>query len=238
MRENRYIYSLARRIKRYFYAMQGRDFFVLPRKNAKPTRVKRLGTSYGGWTCNADEIQKSSIVYSFGVGMDISFDLELIALRNCKIHAFDPSADSADWIQTQSVDKRFCFYAYGLGGVDGELAFRKPNIRGYYSPSAVFSYPGEVHNLPVYTLKTIMKKLGHSSIDLLKIDIEGAEYLALENFLSDNIYPKQLLVEFHHRMKGVGVKKTQNMIRLLLEKGYGIADVSSRGEEFTFIHRS
>jgi hypothetical protein len=39
-------------------------------------------------------------------------------------------------------------------------------------------------------------------------------------------------------MKGVGVKKTQNMIRLLLEKGYGIADVSSRGEEFTFIHRS
>jgi FkbM family methyltransferase len=238
MNKNSYIFRFARRLKRYFYALQGKDFFTLPKKNAEAKAFIRLGTPNGGWVCKADKIDHSSTVYSFGVGMDISFDLELIALRNCKIHAFDPSADSADWIQTQSVDKRFCFYAYGLGGVDGELAFRKPNIRGYYSPSAVFSYPGEGQNLPVYTLKTIMKKLGHSSIDLLKIDIEGAEYLALENFLSDNIYPKQLLVEFHHRMKGVGVKKTQNMIRLLLEKGYGIADVSSRGEEFTFIHRS
>ena len=83
-----------------------------------------------------------------------------------------------------------------------------------------------------------MKNLGHSGIDLLKIDIEGAEYLALENFLSDNIYPKQLLVEFHHRMKGVGIKKTQNMIRLLTENGYEIADVSPRGEEFAFIRRA
>jgi len=148
MRGDGYILRLARRIKRYFHAMQGRDFFVFPSKNAKTTKLKRLGTSYGGWTCNADEIQKSSIVYSFGVGMDISFDLELIALRNCKIHAFDPSADSADWIQTQSVDKRFCFYAYGLGGVDGELAFRKPNIRGYYSPSAVFSFRGRARICP------------------------------------------------------------------------------------------
>jgi hypothetical protein len=39
-------------------------------------------------------------------------------------------------------------------------------------------------------------------------------------------------------MKGVGIKKTQNMIRLLTENGYEIADVSPRGEEFAFIRRA
>ena len=238
MNKNSYILRFARRLKRYFYALQGKDFFTLPNKNAEAKGFIRLGTPYGGWVCKADKIDHSSTVYSFGVGTDISFDLELIALRGCRIHAFDPSFESADWIKTQTSSDKFSFYPYGLGNFDGTLSFRKPGVRGYYSPSAVFSYPGKGQNLPVYTLKTIMKNLGHSGIDLLKIDIEGAEYLALENFLSDNIYPKQLLVEFHHRMKGVGIKKTQNMIRLLTEHGYEIADVSPRGEEFTFIRRA
>ena len=238
MNKNSYILRFARRLKRYFYALQGKDFFTLPNKNAEAKGFIRLGTPYGGWVCKADKIDHSSTVYSFGVGTDISFDLELIALSGCRIHAFDPSTESADWIKTQTSNKQLSFYPYGLGNFDGTLSFRKPDVRGYYSPSAVFSYPGKGQNLPVYTLKTIMKNLGHSGIDLLKIDIEGAEYLALENFLSDNIYPKQLLVEFHHRMKGVGIKKTQNMIRLLTEHGYEIADVSPRGEEFAFIRRA
>ena len=238
MNKNSYILRFARRLKRYFYALQGKDFFTLPNKNAEAKGFIRLGTPYGGWVCKADKIDHSSTVYSFGVGTDISFDLELIALRGCRIHAFDPSFESADWIKTQTSSDKFSFYPYGLGNFDGTLSFRKPDVRCYYSPSAVFSYPGKGQNLPVYTLKTIMKNLGHSGIDLLKIDIEGAEYLALENFLSDNIYPKQLLVEFHHRMKGVGIKKTQNMIRLLTENGYEIADVSPRGEEFAFIRRA
>lgn len=235
MNKNSHFLCFARRLKRYFYALQGKDFFALPKKNAEAKGLIRLGTPFGGWVCKADKIDHSSTVYSFGVGTDISFDLELIALRGCKVHAFDPSIESAEWIKTQTSNDKLTFYPYGLGSFDGTLSFRKPNIRGYYSPSAVFSYPGKGKSLPVYTLKTIMGKLGHSSIDLLKMDIEGGEYLGLENFLCDHIYPKQLLVEFHHRMKGVGVKKTQKVIRLLAEKGYALADVSPRGEEFAFI---
>ena len=235
MNKNSYFFRFARRLKRYFYAIQGRDFFTRPKKNTEAKGFIRLGTPYGGWVCKADKIDQSSTVYSFGVGTDISFDLELIALTGCKVHAFDPSIESADWIKTQTRNDKLSFYPYGLGSFDGTLSFRKPDIQGYYSPSAVFSYPGKGQSLPVYTLKTIMKELGHSSIDLLKMDIEGGEYLGLENFLCDHIYPKQLLVEFHHRIKGVGIKKTQNMIRLLTENGYAIADVSPRGEEFAFI---
>ena len=91
MKKNRHLLRFARRLKRYFYALQGKDFFTLPNKNAEAKGLIRLGTPYGGWVCKADKIDHSSTVYSFGVGTDISFDLELIALRGCKVHAFDPS---------------------------------------------------------------------------------------------------------------------------------------------------
>ena len=38
----------------------------------------------------------------------------------------------------------------------------------------------------------IMAKLGHSSLDILKIDIEGAEYDVIEDMLSSGIRPRQV----------------------------------------------
>ncbi|GIS18490.1 MAG: hypothetical protein CM15mP120_04060 [Pseudomonadota bacterium] len=49
-----------------------------------------------------------------------------------------------------------------------------------------------------------MRDLGHDHLDVLKMDIEGAEYAVLDDMLQSNILPDQLLVEFHHgkRKKG------------------------------------
>jgi len=54
--------------------------------------MEKLGTNYGGWyipkniTLNAD-----SIVYSGGVGEDISFDLLLSDKYDCNIVLIDPT---------------------------------------------------------------------------------------------------------------------------------------------------
>src|SRR5438309_12554 len=71
--------------------------------------------------------------------------------------------------------------------------------------------------VPVRKLSTIMGELGHNSIDILKMDIEGAEYAVIDNIKQSGIRPKQLLVEFHHRFPNVGVKKTKNAIGKLKE---------------------
>jgi len=39
------------------------------------------------------------------------------------------------------------------------------------------------------------------------MDIEGAEYEVIDDLIASGIRPKQILVEFHHRFKNVGVKK-------------------------------
>ena len=50
----------------------------------------------------------------------------------------------------------------------------------------------------------MMRDLGHDHLDVLKMDIEGAEYAVLDDMLQSDILPDQLLVEFHHgkRKKG------------------------------------
>jgi FkbM family methyltransferase len=89
--------------------------------------------------------------------------------------------------------------------------------------------------LPVQRLTTIMRDLGHDKINLLKMDIEGAEYSVLADLLASHIRVDQLLVEFHHRFPEVGVNKTRSAIKALNAAGYRIVNVSPSGEEFGFL---
>ena len=50
--------------------------------------------------------------------------------------------------------------------------------------------------------------LGHEMLDLVKLDVEGAEYDALSEMLRMDIFPTQVLVEFYHRFPGIGQRKT------------------------------
>ena len=87
-------------------------------------------------------------------------------------------------------------------------------------------------------LTTIMSELKLVSIDLLKLDVEGAEYEVLDDMLASSIRPRQLLVEFHHRFEKVGAAKTRESISKLRQAGYQLFAVSPRREEFSFILRA
>jgi len=90
----------------------------------------------------------------------------------------------------------------------------------------------------MHRLGTIMRELRHASIDLLKMDIEGAEYDVLADMISQRIPVKQLLVEFHHRWPQIGVGRTKQAIQALNAAGYRIFNVSPSGEEYSFLQFS
>ena len=57
--------------------------------------MERLGTKYGGWILPTNTtLNENSIIYSAGVGEDISFDLLLQNKYNCKIFLIDPTKRS------------------------------------------------------------------------------------------------------------------------------------------------
>jgi hypothetical protein len=77
--------------------------------------------------------------------------------------------------------------------------------------------------------------LGHSRVDVLKIDIEGAEYGVLGDVVSSGVAIGQLLIEFHHRWKEIGAGQTRQAIKELAGAGFLVAGVSSAGTEYTFV---
>ncbi len=195
------------------------------------------GNKNAQWTILPNLISEESIIYSFGIGTDISFDLSLIEKYNVSIHAFDPTPKSIEWIKKQNITTKFILHEYGLADFTGNSEFTLPENPEYISGSIknVLDKTGNNINIPVKDLKTIMTDLNHQRIDILKIDIEGAEYDVIDYIVRNKIEIKQLLVEFHHRLDKIGIKKSKKAIHLLNSIGYKVFHVSPNGEEYSFI---
>ena len=82
-----------------------------------------------------------------------------------------------------------------------------------------------------------MYELGHAHIDILKMDVEGAEYDVIKDIYKSDIRPEQVLVEFHHRFPGVGITKTKEAVDCIKSMGYQLFSVSATNEEYCFIRR-
>ena len=226
---------IARWVKRRLKAMIGKDFFYKP--DVKLGK-NRLGTVYGGWEVILDRLSKDSVVYSFGIGEDISFDLELIRLVGTQIYGFDPTPRSIQWVKAQTLPKEFSLFEYGLSVENGFMKFHPPGNPEYVSYSIIErnTDSAEVIQLPVRCLETIMTELGHDKLDLLKMDIEGAEYDVIDSLVVSAIRPEQLLVEFHHRFPGVGIDRSKHAIETLRQNGYQIFSISDTGEEYSLVY--
>ena len=133
------------------------------------------------------------MVYSFGCNGQTDFEEELIKMTEtkCEVHVFDFTLPPEVAERVQSIE-RVTFHNYGIGSVDStiseEYAFGSHVVSGYQ----------------LNTLPTIMKQLGHRWVDLLKIDVEGAEYEVLPSILShyqavgQQVPVTQAQVEYHH----------------------------------------
>ena len=196
-----------------------------------------LGTEYGGYAVCPTGVDPESVVYSFGVGCDVSFDQGLIAARGVTVHAFDPTPRSIDWLKTQALPESFVFHPWGIADFDGTARFHAPKDPTHVSHTLLEG--GDVGTgtveVPVFRLRTIMDKLGHDRIDILKMDIEGAEYGVLGDVLGSGIRIGQILIEFHHGRSGVPLAKTQAAVDALEQAGFRAFHESSSGYEFSFL---
>ena len=50
------------------------------------------------------------VVYSFGVGTDIAFDLAMMKKYSAKVCAFDPTPKSIKWVENQDLPSSFRFF--------------------------------------------------------------------------------------------------------------------------------
>jgi FkbM family methyltransferase len=197
-----------------------------------------LGSQYGGWPLLL-QTPPSPLIFSFGVGEDATFDLAAIERFGATVHAFDPTPRSLRWVERQNFPERFIFHNVGLAAEDGVAEFFAPEQQEYVSYSA---RPGANSDralavtAPVERLSTVVARLGLGIPDVVKMDIEGFEYDVLDDMIASGIHPRQLLVEFHHRMYGISSEQTMRQVERLRSAGYRLFYVAESGHEYGFFH--
>lgn len=196
----------------------------------------------GEWTICPAPISTSSVVYSFGVGTDVSWDLAMIQHHGVTVHAFDPTPGSVQWVKARTWPAQFQFHPIGIASYDGTMEFFPPRTERtvHFSPMdrGYEHDPRDKVEAPVHRLSTIMRQVGCAHVDVLKLDIEGGEYDVLPDVLDSGIPVGQFLIEFHHNYKTLSLDHTLNSVAALRRHGYRIFHISNRALEFSFIHDS
>jgi FkbM family methyltransferase len=199
--------------------------------------VEFHGSNYGGWSIFSGSINENSVVYSVGLGTDVSFDQSIIGKYNCKVFGIDPTPGVEDFIMKSNL-KGFSYIKAGLAETTGQAKFFLPDNPEFISHSFKSENTSEYILVDVYNLADLMKLNGHDKIDLLKCDIEGFEYGVINFLIEKNLKIKQLLIEFHHGMYGFTNEDTINSIKNLKDYGFKLFNISNTGREYSFIYES
>lgn len=223
-----------RRMKRKAKSFLTRPHVKIEIKGVK----KRIGNDYGGFIVAIDRLPEKPLVYSFGVGEDASFDLDMIRLYKSEVYAFDPTPKSIAWVKKQCFPKEYHFFPYGLSNKDGEEEMFLPNNPNYISAS-VYEHIGVNKKdsviVPMKKLRTILNEMGQNHIDVLKMDIEGSEYQVIDEILSMGSIYGQICMEIHYMYFENPREKLFEIIDKMREHGYLLFATLENMDVFTFV---
>ena len=203
--------------------------------------IKKYGNDYGGFYVCEDFIASKGIVYSFGIGEDLSFSKELLDNYDVEIYAFDPTPKAAGYVKGHDLSKHqsFHFKQIGLSDVDEEKDFYLPENEDFVSGSEIYRTGLKTSSIKVKmkSINTITKELNHTHINILKMDIEGSEFKVIHSLNSADILIDQICVEVHDRFYENGRELIKEMDAKLHELGYRLAILPDNGDELTYINQ-
>lgn len=159
------------------------------------------------------------LVYAAGIAFDSDFE-EKLAEEGYEVHAFDCTVNPMERAVT---DKMFTFHKTCIGK-PASLDTSRYAARGL-AGGATFEFK---------LVSQIMAELGHTSVDLLKFDIEGFEWkLFYEDLMNEAVPPKQMAFELHtenaqplvvppEQVKGKDLKAVNTLFLNLYDLGYRV----------------
>ena len=186
---------------------------------------------------------KKILVYSFGIGENLSFSEDIIQHYNAEIYAYDPTPKSIEYVAKHviSTNKNFHFKPFGLSDKNEIATFYLPQNEEWVSGSSIITEGKKETGIDVEMrdINTLMRENGHTYLDILKMDIEGSEFRVIEGLIQSGAIPNiyQICVEVHDRFLSNGIKELFKFVNGLERYGYKMISVSDSYEELTFIKK-
>ncbi|TKR59824.1 hypothetical protein L596_029440 [Steinernema carpocapsae] len=164
----------------------------------------------GKWVCSPHMVRKPCAIYSLGISNEYSFEDQIYEQTKCGIHGFDK-----DEMKPETVEA----YKRMNATIMPALIAKETNVTARH-----------------YSFADIIKMYDHSRIDILKIDIEGAEYEVSNQIVSVPIC--QILIEMHGE-----AKKMMSLLEKFSKSGFYLFHHEINGAyisacEYSLIHES
>jgi hypothetical protein len=135
---------------------------------------KWYGNNYGGFYVCPEMLQNSGgIVYSAGIGEDISFDKDIMdEFKYCVVFAFDPTPKSINWIKAQNLSENFIFTPCGISGKTEEQKLYLATNMAYDDSASIYVHKNVSEDAAIIvrmkSLDDITVENKHQYIDILK----------------------------------------------------------------------
>jgi hypothetical protein len=139
----------------------------------------KLGTKYGGWIIpENNNLNENSIIYSGGVGQDISFDIKLQSKYGSNIYLIDPTNKSIkhfEEIKKYFNDKRFKFTDGIQKDYYKEIENKNPNFdKIYYINKGLWNKKDELkfykQSNDNYVSQSLIDGMFGSNYDIVEVD--------------------------------------------------------------------
>ncbi len=209
-----------------------------------PSEYLRLGSKYGGWWIDCRILSGQPIMIDCGLGEDLSFPTAFLSRFGGRVIGVEPNPRSLAYCDKYVSDSMRILPKAFWSDSGNVLNFHLPRAQEQL-PKGADGVSGSILDSHVYagggtiTVETIsfsdvLQQEQIDECDVLKMDIEGAEYEVLNSLCGSGEISrtKQLLVEFHHGVTNYKVSDTYQMISTLASKRFDL--IHTEGRNYIF----
>ncbi len=211
-----------------------------------PRGYQRLGTRYGGWWVDTRLVGPQPLLIDCGLGEDISFPAAFLqrfagahvigvdpnprSLAYCRAHCPPGMEILANAFWTSSGED----IAFHLPRGQDQLPKGADGVSGSLDASHEYVEGGQRIETQTVDLDALLARAGRQDCDILKLDVEGAEYALLEALVASGRIraARQVLVEFHHGVTRHTLDDTRRIVASMTAAGFRLVHSENRNYIF------
>lgn len=199
-------------------------------KRSRIIEAKKIGLNYlaPNFIYFPNNLKKGAVVIDAGCSYEADFSVYMIEKYSVKSYGIDPTRKHQNHLKVLETKylNYFQHLPYAIGAHEAQLTFFESNKNE--SGSILENHVNIINDdhisymVDVLTLDKICDKIECFSVEILKLDLEGAEYELINNINEDILSAfSQIFIEFHHHaLEEFNQSDTYNCVEKLRLMGY------------------